>query len=189
MLYFPASANAKRSMMLLVRGKDDTSATLRRFDSALGSLIPNQAAVASSLEEALVLQVYPFRAASWIGFLLGAVALALTLSGMYGVMAYLVSQRTKEIGIRMALGATPGSVVRLILGSSLRLAAAGLALGLLVSLGTSRLLHHWLSMLKAYDVPAYAMGLTVVLAAAMAAAFFPSTRAAHINPVDTLRAE
>ena len=176
-------------MTLLVRGKDDTGATLRRFDASLASLIPNQAAVASSLDDSLVLQVYPFRAASWIGFLLGAVALALTLSGMYGVMSYLVSQRTKEIGIRMALGATPGNVVRLILGNSLRLAAAGLGLGLLVSLGTSRLLHHWLSMLKAYDLLAYTTGLTIVLAAAVAAAFFPSTRAAHINPVDTLRAE
>ncbi len=189
MLYFPASANARRSMMLLVRGKGDTGATLRQFDASLAELIPNQATVASSLDDSLVLQVYPFRAASWIGSLLGAVALALTLSGMYGVMSYLVSQRTKEIGIRMALGATPGNVVRLILGNSLRLAAVGLGLGLLVSLGTSRLLHHWLSMLKAYDLLAYATGLTIVLAATVAAAFVPSTRAAHINPVDTLRAE
>ena len=189
MLYFPASANSRRSMTLLIRGKDDTNSTRRLFDASLARMIPDQAAVVSSLEDGFVLQVYPFRAASWIGYLLGAVALALTLSGMYGVMSYLVSQRTKEIGIRMALGATPGSVVRLILGDSLRLAAAGLGLGLLVSLGTSRLLHHWLSMLKAYDVLAYSTGLTIVLVAAVAAAFFPSTRASHINPVDTLRAD
>src|SRR5207247_844772 len=136
----------------LVRGKDDTNSTRRLFDASLTMMIPDQAAIASSLEDGFVLQVFPFRAASWIGFLLGAVALALTLSGMYGVMSYLVSQRTKEIGIRMALGATPGSVVRLILGNSLQLASAGLGIGLLVSIGTSRLLHHWLSMLKAYDV-------------------------------------
>ena len=105
------------------------------------------------------------------------------------LMSYLVSQRTKEIGIRMALGATPGNVVSLILGNSLRLAVAGLGLGLLVTLGISRLLHHWLSMLKAYDLLAYATGLTIVLAATVAAAFVPSTRVAHINPVDTLRAE
>jgi ABC-type antimicrobial peptide transport system permease subunit len=73
---------------------------------------------------------------------LGAVALVLTISGMYSVMSYLVSQRTKEIGIRMAVGASPGNVVGLVLQQSVWLAASGIALGTFVSLALGRLLTH-----------------------------------------------
>ena len=84
--------------------------------------------------------VYPFRVASWLGSSLGGLALLLTLSGIYGVLSYLITQRTKEIGIRVALGATTGNVARLVLAQSMRLVAVGVALGTALSLAVSRLL-------------------------------------------------
>src|SRR5262249_55596154 len=128
-------------------------------------------------------------AAAWIAAILGALALVLALSGMYGVLSYLVGQRTKEIGIRIALGATPGRVARLILNQSLKFAAWGAGLGLILALGVSLLLRHLITRLNAYDGASYAAGALVVMLAALAAAFFPSSRAARTNPVDTLRAE
>ncbi len=134
-------------------------------------------------------QMYPFWAGAWISAMLGGLALLLTLSGMYGVLSYLVGQRTKEIGIRIALGATPGIVVRLILNQSLRYATWGVALGLALAFGGSLVLRHLLSMINAYDVVSYASGAAIVALASLAAAFFPSSRAARINPVETLRAD
>ena len=75
-------------------------------------------------------QMYPLRAGAWIGGLLGAIALVLSISGLYGVLSYMLSQRTREIGIRMALGATAGAVVSLVVRQSVRLAGVGAAIGL-----------------------------------------------------------
>ena len=90
-------------------------------------------------------QMYPLRAASWIGALLGAIALALSISGLYGVLSYMLSQRTREIGIRMALGATAGAVVSLVMRQSVRLAGVGAAIGLALPLSRAegpQLGHH-----------------------------------------------
>jgi len=79
-----------------------------------------------SLDQYLAAGIYPFRAAALIGFAVGGLALLLTISGIYGVLSYLVTQRTKEIGIRVALGATIGTVTALVLKQSLRLASIGI---------------------------------------------------------------
>ena len=132
------------------------------------------------------MQVYPFRAAMAVAFVLGALALLLTVSGMYGVMSYSVGQRTRETGIRMALGASPGIVTGLILRQSGRLVVLGLACGLAGSMALAKLLNVAFFMLRTFDLAAYAAGLSVV---ALAAAYVPSRRAAGITPMETLRAE
>ena len=78
----------------------------------------------------VALQMFPLRAASWIGTLLSAVALALSISGLYGVLTYTFGQRIQEIGIRMALGASAAAVTRLVVVQAVRLAALGTAVGL-----------------------------------------------------------
>jgi len=115
--------------------------------------------------------------------------LLLTLSGVYGVLSYLVTQRTKEIGIRMALGATLGGITALVLRQSMRLAVIGIAVGLALAVGVSRLFATVFLSMNTYDALAYAVGVIVVLGAAVAAAWFPCRRAARINPVDTLRCD
>jgi ABC-type antimicrobial peptide transport system permease subunit len=114
-------------------------------------------------------------------------ALVLTLSGIYGVLSYLVTQRTKEIGIRMALGATTGNVTRLVLGQSGRLAAIGILLGTALALGVSKWFAAHLVFINAFDLLAYVAGGLLVVAASLGAAYIPSRRAARINPVTTLR--
>jgi MacB-like periplasmic core domain len=189
MIYFPTSVRAKHPRTFLIRGKGDAASTTRQLEAALAAAVPNRPAIAISLDEMFLTQMYPFWAASWISAMLGGLALLLTLSGMYGVLSYLVGQRTKEIGIRMALGATPGIVVRLVLGQSLRFAIWGVAVGLTLAFGGSLLLRHLLTMINAFDVVSYVSGAVIVAFASLVAAFFPSSRAARINPVETLRAD
>ena len=95
-------------------------------------------------------QAYPFLAAAWIAAMLGGLAVLLALSGMYGVLSYLVRQRTKEIGIRIALGATPYVVVRFILNQSVRFAAWGVAVGMVLAFGGSLLLRHLITLINVY---------------------------------------
>ncbi|MDR3703863.1 MAG: ADOP family duplicated permease [Candidatus Sulfopaludibacter sp.] len=189
MVYFPTALGSAQARTLIVRAKTDSARARELLEQSLTDVLPDRGSLAVAAEDSFVLQVYPFRAAMVISLVLGGVALLLTISGMYGVMAYVVGQRSREIGIRMALGASPGSVIRLVLAQSGRLAAIGLVCGLAGSLALARLLSVAFFMLRTFDLPAYTAGLTVVTLAALAAAWIPSRRAAHINPMDTLRAE
>lgn len=117
------------------------------------------------------------------------IALVLAAVGVYGVMAYSVAQRTQEIGVRMALGATPESVFRLVLGQALRLVACGVVLGVLAASVLTRLLEALL-----YDTPAldpWTFGVTtlVLVLVATIASYVPARRGTRIAPVEALRAE
>src|SRR5437899_2271554 len=120
---------------------------------------------------------------------IGAVALTLTVIGIYGVLSYLVAQRSKEIGIRMALGASVVSVVGKVLRQCLRYAVVGIAAGSVLALGVSKLCASVLVIVDTFDPAGYAFGVMVVLAACVAAAWAPSRRAAQVNPAEMLREE
>ena len=124
-LYMPTARAGSQARALLVRGR--SAADVREAVQAiLRDVDPNPLAFeALPVEEAIALQMYPLTVASWIGMLLSAVALALSVSGLYGVMTYGISHRMKEIGIRMALGASSRSIVRLVLSQSSRLVTIG----------------------------------------------------------------
>jgi predicted permease len=189
MIYFPTSPMSKRAPGLLIRTRLTSAQARNEVEAALKKAIPERASVALSIDDGFAMQVYPFRAASLIGFVLGSIALVMTISGMYGVMSYLVSQRTKEIGVRMALGASPGNVVGLILTHSGKLALLGIGLGAALSLVLCRVLGHFLDMIHALDAVPYFVGIAVVASASAVAAFIPSLRASRIDPAETLRAE
>lgn len=130
---------------------------------------------------------------SWMGAILlgslGLLALVLASMGVYGVMAYSVSQRTRELGIRMALGAQSGQVLGLILQQGMLLAGIGLLLGLFAAFGSTRLAGTFLYGVNPSD-PLIFLGVTFLLAtAALAACYFPARRALKINPVAALRFE
>ena len=143
------------------------------------------------LDEMREAQMYPLRAASWIGSLLGAIALVLSVSGLYRVLTYTLSQRTREIGIRMALGATAATVVRMVMTQSARLAGAGAAVGLMVALGVMKVLDDLVTLqnVSVLDAGAFAMSLALVALATALAAYAPARRATRVEPSETLRAE
>ena len=121
--------------------------------------------------------------------LAGGMALVLGIVGIYGVIAYAVSQRTREIGIRIALGAQAGEVRRMFVGNGLSLAAVGLALGLAGAFGMTRLMSSLLFGVTALDPIAYAAAAAVLTTAAALASYLPARRATAVDPVEALRAE
>jgi putative ABC transport system permease protein len=121
--------------------------------------------------------------------LFGAIALCLALAGVYGVMSFIVSQRASEMGLRMALGASPGDVLRLVLGRGLRLAAAGLALGLACAAGATRLLAGQLFGVTPNDAMTYAIAIALLGVMSLIAVYIPARRSTRIDPLAALRQE
>ncbi len=189
-IYFPRSLQAPGSV-LLVRVRGNGEAARGRLDTALETSLPGVAQEVHTLDEILDMQLYPWRAMYWILSAVGGLALLLTLSGLYGVLSFLVMQRTKEIGIRVALGARPSRAAGIVLWQSLRLSAIGVAIGALGALGILRLLASQMDMsiFGAFDAAAFGLGLLLVLAASALAAWYPARRAAGIEPVSALRCD
>jgi putative ABC transport system permease protein len=117
------------------------------------------------------------------------IALLLAAVGIYGLMAYTVEQRTQEIGIRMALGANQGKIMRLVLGQGMRLAIVGTVLGLAAAYGLTRLLSNFLYGVKPSDPLAFSMVALTLIAVVLLAAFVPTRRAMRVDPVVALRQE
>lgn len=185
LLYLPSTPAKKGNVLVHVRG--EVEAERDRLDTRLGMLAPGAINDIHSLDQYRAVGIYAFRAASMIGAAVGGLALLLTLSGIYGVISYFVTQRTKEIGIRVALGATTGTVTALVLRQSLRLTAIGIALGSALAVVVARFLATEMIFLRVFDAEAFAGGLLLVLLAALAAGSIPSRRAARIDPIETLR--
>ncbi len=191
-IYLPVSelqATPAREVLLLMRGDEEVG--LLRLRQWIYARWPAFAGETVPLSAVLSVQIYPFRAAAWIGWLLGLVTMVLTVSGMYGVMSYLVSQRSKEIGIRVALGASPGSVVSMVLCRSVWLAGLGMLIGGGLAGAAVKLLLAWSSGLGllAWDSGALLLGTGVTGAAAILAAASPASRAARVDPNTVLRAD
>jgi putative ABC transport system permease protein len=119
----------------------------------------------------------------------GSIALALAAIGIYGVMTFLVRQRTHEIGVRMALGAARRDVLRLVFGRVLRLTTIGLIIGIALALSLARWLGTFLFEIKPTDALTYLGGGVVLFAVALLAAYLPAYRATRIDPVSALRVE
>ena len=188
-VYVPLAQRWLTRTALLVRtvpGADPTGA-LRRMVADLDPTLPilNQ----QSLAEYTAIGLLPQRLALWVAGTLGGVALLLAVLGIYGVTAYAVTQRTREIGIRIALGAQRGRVLRPVLRQGMTLAGAGVLVGLLAALGATRAMRALLYGVPATDVIAFGAAALVLLVAAVAASWLPARRAAGVEPSVALRAE
>jgi predicted permease len=189
LVYLPSNPHAAGNE-LLIGAHGDIETARRTIEADLAALDPN------AVEEIRKMQIrewidedayYTLRIAYWLSSAIGILALLLTLSGIYGVISYVISQRTREIGIRMALGATTNAVTGLVLRQSMRLAIIGALAGGLLAMGLSKLLASMLVVIDTFDGAAYLGAVALVLAACAAAAYFPSRRASRIDPQATLR--
>ena len=187
-LYYPASADSAGTN-IVARVVGDALAARDRIERDLSVVDERAVYETHTLDGLLAGQRWPYQLFSWIASAIGAIALVLTLIGTYGVLSYLVAQRSREIGIRMALGATITAVVGLVLRQSLRYAAVGLVAGTVIALGVSKLFGTVLVIVNAFDPVGYGIGIGTVLAACVVAALAPSRRAAKVDPLTALRAE
>ena len=191
-VYVPSGQNPNAWPAILLRTSQTDVSFFRQVPAAIHRIDPFVTVSAGETMTARMNQspsAYLRRSAAWLVGIFAAVALLLGVVGFYGVVAYSVGQRTREIGVRMAMGAQRGAVYRLILGQAGRLTAIGVAFGLLGSVAAAMLMRSMLFGVRSWDPPTL-IAVAVVLALCVAtASFIPARRAASVNPVDALRAE
>jgi predicted permease len=185
MFYQPFSGT--RISKVLIRSSAPAAA---EAVAAIASRIdPHVRTQITPLSENIERQLSGIRVGATLAGALGIFALALATIGMFGVFAYAVQQRTKEIGIRMALGGRPVQVIRLVLGDSSRAAAVGLAAGLAGAVSASRLTVRFLYGVSPMDARAYLSAGIVLVIAALVASYVPARRVTRIDPMSALRHE
>jgi predicted permease len=190
--YIPFNQNPTTYFNLVVRTAQDERSMLPLLETTVHELnkdvgVEQGAALTDVINESQTASLHRTTAYLVGGF--AALALLLSAVGLYGVIAYSVSRRTREIGVRMALGAHRSSVHRMVLADASRLAGIGIAGGLICSLAAARLLRSLLFGVRAWDLSTLAAVVTVLGIAALVASYVPARHAASVNPVDALRTE
>jgi predicted permease len=189
-LYLPLDQRPASSATLHVRGRMEPSATLAAVRGELAVLDPNMALQqAMPLSQLIGLTLFPQRVAAIAMGTFGLVGLLLAAIGVYGLLAFHVGSRTREIGIRIALGAPVAGVIRLVLGYSLRLTLIGTAMGLLGAFALTRLLASLLYGVTPLDPLTFALAALLLLMTALLASYLPARRATRVDPTVALRAE
>ena len=192
-VFLPTSLDvAKTSVVARVQGPPNLARErllerLTKIDSNMGSII--------TMQTVARLETFFLQIAFWVALILGGLALLLTVSGLFSVLSYLVEQRTREIGVRIALGASSRKVTRLMLAQTTRpvmyglLAGAGLAATLAGAVIATPVGTYISQIVHVTDPVAYASSLLLIVAACLAAAWIPAARAARVDPMRTLRQE
>ncbi|MEO5763328.1 MAG: ABC transporter permease [Vicinamibacteria bacterium] len=195
-VYVPLGANFQSGLNLHVRIKSavpqDASALVQSVRRELRALDPNLPVVSAATLQSFrddSLPLWVVRSGARLFSLFGGAALILAVIGIYGLKSYVVARRTREIGIRMALGSTSRGVIELFLREGASLATAGLILGLLLALGSGRLVSSMLYQVSPFDPLVLALSFAILAAAALIATYVPARRATRIAPVSALRHE
>ena len=189
-VFYPHRQLHRAEMSVVVRAQGDPAAlvpAVRREVAALDGTLPVYDV--KSLVAHLGTALFPARAAATLLGLTGALALLLAAIGLYGVLSYAVALRTREIGVRVALGAQRADVMALVVGRGLRLAGTGVAIGLAMALGVTRFLSFLLYGTSPLDAPTFAAVPALLLAVALLAAWDPARRALRVDPAVCLREE
>jgi len=188
--YRPLSQRYRAVLTLHVRAAGDPSSVISQVRSEVKALDPDLPLMdVKTMEEHMRLPLAPAKLFASLSSAFAVVTLLLAAIGLYGLMAYVVGSRTREIGIRMALGAQIGGVRKLIIGQGMRLAVTGIALGLIAAFAATRVLTSLLYGVSATD-PITFIGVAVLLAGvALFACYIPARRASKVDPLDALRYE
>jgi len=188
-VYYPSTQEAAEGAELVVRTRVPPDTLAPAVLRTLRQLNPNQpAAEFQPLQQIVDHAVSPRRFFMLLVTSFGLFGLILASLGIYGVISYSVTRRTQEIGVRMALGASPSNVQLMVIRSTLRLALAGICLGVLASLALTRLIGSLLFGITPADPMTFAATLIILSSVALAAGYLPARRAAKVNPMTALRA-
>ena len=191
-LYIPwlEHPNGWASLTFVVRVETDQQGLGRTLQSRDRTPVPGvKISGVRTLDEYITLSVREPRFRTLLFSLLGALVLVLTVVGVAALTAHTVAHRTREIGIRVALGAAPRQVLSLMLGQSVKSVTIGIAAGLIAAWWTTKLLERFLFEVPARDPVAFGGSAALLLVAALAAAWLPARRALRIDPAETLRHE
>lgn len=189
-MYLSIEQFYRPTMRLIVRTRGDAAQAVGAVRQAVLSVDPHLPLFdVQTLSEHLAFSLFVFELAATLLGLFGGAALLLATLGLYGVIAYSWAQRTRELGVRVSLGATGGDILGLVLRQGGALAAAGVGLGVIVSLAVTRLFASQLVGVEAFDLPTYAVTLGVLTATTMGACYLPARRAARLDPISALRVD
>jgi predicted permease len=188
--YFPLFQMPVPFMSFVMRAPSDPGRLATAMRDAVRAVDPTQPVSQIRLMTSMVNNsLAPRRFVVTVLGVFATMALAIALIGLYGVISYAVTQRTQELGVRMALGAQPAEILRLVLGQGMKLAGIGVAAGLLISLAMSRVLRGELFHVSAVDPLTFALMAAALIAAALLASYIPARRATRVDPMVALRYE
>jgi predicted permease len=188
--YFPVAQFIPQTGGLFVRTKQDASRSVETLRRELQREMPGASyVVVTPFMEVVGRQTQSWKLGATMFLAFGILALTLAAFGLYSVIGYTVAQRTHELGVRVALGAQGGSLIRLVVGEGLRQAGAGVALGAVVALGASRWVKPLLFSVSPHDPAVFCAVTFALLVVTVAASWIPARRAARVDPNLALRAE
>ena len=186
--YVPLRQNFRVQNSLVIRTRETPGAMMTALAREVHALDPNLAPlITERLQEQIDLISYSQRLAVSLVALFGGMALFLAAIGLYAVVSYTVSQGTRELGLRMALGAGTKDLMRLVMSRGLFLTASGVAIGVLAAFMLTRLMSNMLYKISPHDPLAFGSAIAVITIASLAACFFPAWRATRIDPIQALR--
>jgi putative ABC transport system permease protein len=189
-VYFPLLQRPNNNLSLVVRTEADPASLTAAIRGELQKLDPNLPVYGvTTMAQRVANQTTQARFSAWLLGIFGALALLLSAVGIYSVMSYAVEQRTHEVGIRLALGARAGDVLKLVMRQGMRLALLGLALGLSAALALTQLMKGLLFGVAPADPPTYAGIALLLTAVALLACWIPARRATKVDPLVALRCE
>ena len=189
-VFFPLYQRLESYATLVARVRGDPAVLIPAFRNLIREIDPAMPILATgTLDDVVSVALFPVRFGAMVLVTLGGVGLLIASIGLYGIIAHGVAQRTRELGVRMALGAQVRDVVGLVVRGGMRLVVVGLLAGIGLALLGGRLLGSWLYGISPYDPVALLAGPLVLVSVALVACWIPARRATRVNPTDALRGD